>query len=430
MSALEEPTVIPLAPSPPTSQPATGLVLAGGGARGAYEVGVLDYIFNQGPAELRAAAQFHVLCGTSVGAINISAFAAGIEDPGRGVTAVVDLWRGLRLESLMPLSWSDLASIPAWIFGRKARESLVPGGSIKGFLEDQISWPSIQANFANGHLKAMAISATHVRTGKTEVFYQTRDGKPRPWSSDPHVRSTCTRLTASHARASAAIPLIFPSVSINNQPYVDGGLRQNTPLSPALRLGANRLLVIDLRHDGGQYGVPGPEDWDQRPLERSVNRPAFLLGKVLNALLLDHVDYDLIRMETINRILLDGQSAFGDRFVERLNSVVAPVRGAPYDIVPSVVIRPSRDLGQMAAEYVRDGGLDPSRSLVHRMVSLLARGEPDEEADLTSYLLFDGGFCERLINLGVEDAAARRDDLMGLFSGAPLACGQVWSDGA
>ena len=390
-----------------------GLVLAGGGARGAYEAGVLHYLFMDAPAELREMAHFEILCGTSVGAINTSALAASLHDIETGLGRLIEVWRGLELGDLLPLRMRDLAMLPGWLLAGLHRESLVPSDAVMRIIDRSIDWTLIDQNFKAGLLEALSVSATQVRTGKTVVFYQTPDLAWLPWSTDPHVRARPTRIRGTHARASSAIPFIFPSVNIDGQAYLDGGLRQNTPLSPALRLGATRILVVDLRHD--RRPKRGP--WYDRPLEVQTHRPLFLLGKVLNALMLDHIDYDLIRLQRFNDILLDGEREFGARFLERLTKVIEPVRGAGYRLVPHIVLRPSNDLGVLAAQHVRSRKFRSQHTMAAHLMRVLARGELYEEADLTSYLLFDGQFAETLINLGIEDAATRRDDLLRFFSG-------------
>ncbi len=391
----------------------TGLVLAGGGARGAYEVGVLYYLFVHADAELREAARFDVVAGTSVGAINSAALAASADAPTVGIRRLAQVWRGLSIGDLIPLNLADVLSVPAWLLGRVRREALFPAGPIEQLIRGSIDWDRIHVNVAAGHLHALSLSCTHVPSGKTVVFYETRDGRPRSWSRDPHVRAVHTRIEPDHARASAAIPFLFPPVAIDGIPYVDGGLRQNTPLSPALRLGSTRILVVGM---GAEKVEPTVTRQRLHEWNEAVARPIFLLGKVMNALMLDRVEYDLIHLEHFNLILKDGEQAFGRQFVDRLNHILGPVRGANYRYIPHLAIRPSRDLGRLAAEHVRSGGLRGERSITSRMVKMLARAEPREEADLTSYILFDGRFADKLVNLGIEDTHAQRDTLLRFFT--------------
>src|SRR5262249_12733554 len=153
-----------------------------------------------------------------------------------------------------------------------------------------------------------------------------------------------TQLAPEHALASAAIPLIFPAIEIAGSFFCDGSLRLNTPLSPALRLGADRVLVIGLHHPRPK-GDPRPE-----VSETSVGSPAFLAGKVLNALLLDRIDYDADRLRLFNAILEEGRRVYGEEFLERINRPIVESRGTGYRIVRDLFIRPSRDLGVLASE--------------------------------------------------------------------------------
>ena len=391
-----------------------GLVLAGGGARGAYEVGVLYYIYVDGPAELREAADFRVLCGTSIGALNVSALAASIDQPTVGMRHLAELWRDLKLDQILDVGVSGIVGLPGWLLGRnKGRESIFPGEPVEKIIDNAIDWNRIHINLGEGLLDAVSISCTQVPTGKTVIFYETRDGRPRQFSRDPHVKPVYARLGPAHARASAAIPFVFPAVPIAGIPYADGGLRQNTPLTPALRLGSKRLLVVGLGHDKEMDDAKDMPEWRGR-----LRSPVFLLAKVLNALMLDHVDYDLVRLQHMNRILEEGEAVFGNTFIDRLNTLAVPHRGARYRIIPNVTVRPSYDLGRLAADHVREGRLRSDRGVVSRIIRTIARMESRDEADLTSYLLFDGGYCEKLIDLGIQDAKRQKDALLRLFSGS------------
>jgi NTE family protein len=393
--------------------PKSGLVLAGGGARGAYEVGVLYYLFVDGPRELREMAHFSVLCGTSIGALNVAATAATMHQPAVGIRKLAELWRGLNLDDVLKVGLSDLATLPMWLAGRVKRESVFPGEPVRQLIAGAVDWDRIHVNLAEGHLDALSISCTQVPTGKTVVFYETADGRPRGFSRDPHVKPVQARLSEIHALASAAIPFVFPAVPIDGIAYSDGGLRQNTPLSPALRLGSSRMMIIGLGNEKSMEHEHVMPDW-----RRQLTSPTFLLAKVLNALMLDHVDYDLIRLEHVNRLLANGELVFGEQFIARLNSVIAPLRGAKYRKMPHMVLRPSEDLGRLAADHVRSGHLRSRSGVTSRVVRILARLESPLEADLTSYLLFDGGYCEKLINLGIQDAKARLPELLKFFAGA------------
>ncbi len=386
-----------------------GFVLSGGGARGAYEAGVLHYLFVSGPRELRERVKVDVLSGTSIGALHATALGAGLHDPTTQIQRVVDVWKSLSVEQVLSLQIQDLLSLSKWILGRSQQQSVFPAQPIEALLGDMVDWTQLHNNLNEGLFEAITVSCTQVPTGKTVVFYETRDGRERHFSRDPHVYPVYARLELQHAQASAAIPFVFPPVMIDGIPYVDGGLRQNTPLSPALRLGSSRLLVVGMGHEKSMYH-------DEEAVEyRRLSSPVFLMAKVVNALMLDRVDYDLVRLDHFNRLLMQGESAFGKGFVSRMNQVLEPLRKSSYRYVPYLAIRPSKDIGKLAAQFLKHNQVRTKQALMGRLIKLLARLEHPSEADLCSYLLFDGRFCEQLIELGMEDAHRQKDALMRFF---------------
>jgi len=215
---------------------------------------------------------------------------------------------------------------------------------------------------------------------------------------------------------SAAIPFFFPAVRIGDRYYVDGGLRMNTPLSPVLRLRSDRVLVVSLRRardaalrDAAPYA------------EEIVTQPAFMLGKVLDALTLDQLEYELQRIDLVNAMIDRGEEAFGPEYLERMNPVVRAQRGAGYRHVASRVLRPSEDLGRLAAEcYGRAGNARAMGVLPSLLTRLAKQGVPDDEADLLSYLYFDGCYTSQLVELGREDTKARHDEVVELLGAADV----------
>jgi len=217
--------------------------------------------------------------------------------------------------------------------------------------------------------------------------------------------------------ASAAIPLLFPPVRVKGRLYVDGSLRQSVPLAPALRLGAQRVLVISLRHI--KEGI-FPEQESTSMDEGTWASAPFLAGKTLNALLLDRTDQDFDKLRRLNSILVAGTQAYGAEYAEVLNRGLQPHRNSPLKYIRNILIRPSEDIGHLAAGYARSPEfIKKAKGLPGTLVRKLVEREARDSADLVSYLLFDGGFAEQLIDLGRRDARARREDFLRFFSDQP-----------
>ncbi|MGN6110487.1 MAG: patatin-like phospholipase family protein [Kofleriaceae bacterium] len=402
----------------PSSRPKIGFVLSGGGSRGAYEAGIIHYL----RTDLKKRLGFHVpidiITGTSVGAINASFLAATHADPDSQAEQIVAAWRSLRIEELISLRARDMLRAAKLMLGGNppppAPGSFRYGGlldtsGLERFVLRVIPWRGIDRSLRARHLHAISVSATHVGTGHTVVFLSSAEPVPREWSRDPFVRHRAARIGPRHVLASAAIPMLFPAVKIGDEYFTDGGLRQNTPMSPAIRLGADRMLLVSLRHV-----APEPQQL-QRERTEAYPKPLFLAGKALNALLLDHTEYDLQRMQRINLILEAGHASFGDKFETMMNHELVRLRGAPLRRIQAVHIRPSEDIGALAAQFVAAGRMRVSGTLARRLIHRLAEGESRHESDLLSYLLFDGDFADELIELGRRDAAKKEDELAALF---------------
>lgn len=396
------------------ARPCTALVLSGGGARGAYEVGVLRYIRERLPIDTR----FDVITGTSVGAINGAYLAATADRPRGQARALQQVWSGLTIAGVYDFGWRQVRELPRVLFGRDLPKT-PHGGSVGGLVDvqalerlvrERIPWRRLTENLATGHLRAFCVTATEVATGISTVFVQTSEQQAL-WSDGPNEMVVRTGITAAHTLASAAIPVLFPSVKVGGQLYVDGALRQNTPLRPALRLGARRMLTIGLRH----ADPPRARRARQRLEAEELYPNAFVLaGKLLNSLMLDKLEADLDRIQQTNRMLAAGREAFGPDFAERLSAQLD--RRRPWKSVETLVIQPSEDLGQIAWEVVRRTKLSRFDKLLPGWLRrALASGEDAGENDLASYLLFEPEFINRLIELGYADAASHHDALMHLF---------------
>ncbi len=414
------------ATEPAPRSPRRALVFSGGGARGAYEAGVVRYLLEELPRRLGRPVRFDIVCGTSVGAIHACYMAATADQETGRAGRLVDVWTRMRIEEMLPLSTRYLFSLPRRLFGlRKTAEAIRSGqpperiyglldtGVLERVVTEGIPWRAIRRNVRAGRVQAVCVAATQIATGRVTIFIESREGRISEWSRDPNLLPRPTHLLPVHALASAAIPVLFPAVRIGSTYYADGGLRLNTPLAPALRLGADRVLVVALR--------TRPELAREAQLadQRVENyaSPVFLFGKVLNALLLDPLDTDLARMRVMNELIEDGEKAYGPDFVERINEVARRERGQRFRRIRDVVIRPSADLGLLAGQILAN--LDEAR-LRSPLLRLAARNLGGDvrstEADLLSYLLFDGEFIGPLVELGYADARAQEDELCEFFT--------------
>jgi len=402
-----------------------GLVLSGGGARGAYEAGVLSYLLDNVPARTGKPVRFDIITGSSVGAIHACYLAATQGEPG-AAARLLNIWESLSFESIFEVGVTDVVRVPWRLLGAGAVVPLpastrlperLPGlfdtSRLESLVLDRVAWPNIQKNLESGSISALALVATEIATGRSVVFVDNASGELPEWTRDPYIVPRLARIDARHALASAAIPLVFPAVRIDRTYYCDGGLRLNTPLVPALRLGAEKVLIIGLRYR------PSPEDEDRLARRREANFMSitYLAGKALNALLLDRIETDVERLRLFNAILESGSEIYGPEFIDRINEPIIAARNTPYRIVPDMFIQPSRDLGELAAECLEHraprSGL---RNWLSRNVARYAARGAVTEADLLSYLFFDSCYAEHLIELGRKDAEAKAEELAAFFN--------------
>ncbi len=389
------------------------MILSGGGARGAYEVGVLWYVFDDLTRLRGAPPRVDILCGTSVGAINACFLTAHMSDPVLGLRRLVELWSGLQLTRVLGFGVRQVASIPRLLLGGgNDGRGLFDVTPMADLVQREISWRAVTRTLRRQQLRALSISCTEVSTGRTVVFMQTAPNMVIPTTAPPRTLFRADHIGPHHALASAAIPLLFPAVRIDDELYLDGGLRQNTPIAPALRLGATHLFTI-----GSSREVHGVVVREGAGKMARAPGASFLLGKILNAFLLDHIDVDVDQLKRLNDVIVDGTVAYGPEFLSEMNAAAKRRDSPHYKYVEPLVMRPSEDLGRLAAEHVRKGHFRGDPFVTKKLFQILDLGVGDE-ADLASYLLFDGDFCRTLIEMGRADAHARRDELLAFFGDA------------
>lgn len=368
-----------------------GLVLSGGGARGAYEVGALRYVAEHHPALLD---RVRIITGASVGAVN-GVFLASHGLSRDSIAALAELWRSLDLDDVLSLAHGSLfrmvgaASLRLIRQGTKSPATgLLNASALFRLIHRHVDWDALHDSVERGRFEFVAIAATDIATGLTHLFVESTNKEPRPMRD---IEVVPTRLELRHVAASAAIPLLFPPVPIAGRWYLDGGLRHNTPLTPALRLGASSLLIVSVDHP-------------RAPLElasREFPGIGQVVGKLLDSMFLDRMAYDLDRLERINDMveIFERSGASGEALRAELL-----VRGRrPYRVTPFAAIRPRQDLGRLANEVLLENpGLPGS---FRRVVSQLFGNDQHSSADAASFLLFDRNYAEKLLQAGYEDAA-------------------------
>jgi NTE family protein len=406
----------------PNGRGKVALVLAGGAARGAYEVGVVQHILEDVARDIGRDPPLDILCGTSVGALNTCSLAAFADYPRARARRLVDVWSHLTIDRVLSIERGELFALARSIIGRPPHISpdaqrgvgLVDPSAIERLITDAVPFARIQQHLDAGILSAVTVTATHIGSGRTVVFVAQKEPLNDNWSTDPTMIGEKVLLQPVHALASAAIPVLFPAVRVDGEFYCDGGLRQNVPLSPARRLGADGILVVSPRY----LPLAKPDAPEMRANEDAFPGPLFLLGKTLNALLLDRLDSDIDRLRRINKILEAGCRVYGPHFLEQLNDAMgAPPGKQGMRTLSTVLVRASADLGKLAGEFVRAPSFSQRNpGILGRLMRRMADAEGSSQADLLSYLLFDGDYARELIALGRRDAQRQHEELCGFFN--------------
>jgi NTE family protein len=376
-----------------------GLVLPGGGARCAYQVGVLKAIGEMLPKG--SPCPFPIISGTSAGSINAVVLATRARRFAHGVSELEKVWANFRThhvyrsdaQTIIKTGTRWLSSISTGGLLGATPHSLLDNEPLRQLLTRYLKISHIQDAIDRGFLDAIAVTAAGYGSARSVSFYQ---GKPglEPWSRVRRL-GVPAKLRLDHLMASIAAPLIFPGVQIGQEYFGDGAMRQATPLSPAVHLGAKRILVIGVRNEEPDPD-PGPEDPVAYP---SLGRVA---GYMLDALLMDSLSADLERLARLNYVVNEQPGRVLNGQFESLRSIDA------------LIMFPSQDIRDIALRYLHE--MPRAVRLLMRALGALNYGG----RQLVSYLLFEAGYTRELIRLGYADAMSRRTQLQDFLAGVPL----------
>jgi len=367
-----------------------GLVLTGGGARAAYQVGVLKAV-----RELLGAPRanpFPILCGTSAGAVNATGLAAQADDFAAAVENLVGAWETMHCERIYRTDVAHVMRSGArWLASmmlltRRNPISLLDNTPLRQMIGGLLRFESIQGHIDSGALYAVCVTASGYTSGQSVSFYQGGAGV-EGWERRQRIGAAVT-LKAEYLLASAALPFIFPAVKVHREYFGDGSMRQIAPVSPALHLGADRVFIVGTGRQG-----------DEPARARSSVYPSLarIAGHALNSIFLDTLMVDLERLERINRTL----SAVPQEALSSGKVALRPVK--------VLFLSPSQSIERIAARFLHE--LPGTVRFILRPTGALSRSG----SNLASYLLFEQGYCRALIDLGYQDTMSRGDEVHAFF---------------
>ncbi|MEN8762872.1 MAG: patatin-like phospholipase family protein [Thiogranum sp.] len=374
--------------------PVNGLILPGGGARNAYQAGVLKALGEMLPGNSEN--PFPVISGTSSGALNAAILASNATQFSEGISRMIGIWENFHCGKIFHVdSWTALKSGLRWTssfatagLGRSAPRALLDNTPQREFIESHIRLARIQHAIDTGALRALAITSSSYSSGLSFNYYQGVEDL-RPWQRTRR-QGLAEEITIDHLMASSAIPLVFPAVWLNDEYHGDGSMRESAPLSPAIHLGADRLLIIGVRNLALD---PKPSAGEKVPYP-TIGQ---ITGYMLDTLFMDRLDSDIERMNRVNHVIGETRS----KNVEHEDTTLRPIE--------FLMISPSKDVREISERHIKD--FPRSVRLLLRSLGALSH----ESRPLLSYLLFESAFCQELIELGYQDGLNARNEITELL---------------
>ncbi len=369
-------------------QPKTALILSGGGARGAYQVGVLKGLAEILPEKKKT--PFQILSGVSAGAINCAKLATDISHFGNAVEKLIYMWSKIKPEQVFKTDFLSLNKFSLGLFGAKKLNALLETAPLRDLILNSCDFEQIAKNLKNEVIESVIITANNYDQSSAISFIQTLT-QYSTWQ-ESRRQAYVTKINVDHIMASSAIPMLFPPIQIESDYYGDGCVRNSTPCSPAIRMGAEKLFVIGVRTqiDAEKYKL---SESQRHTKTASAPSMIMILNTLLNAVLLDSVEQDVMRIQRINRLA---------------DLVKKNEKGDHLKVIPALCISPSQDIGEIARQHAHH---------LPRLIrmSISAFGSLDEASEIMSYLLFETDFCKKLINMGYKDAMASKDEIVDFF---------------
>ncbi|MEO8679696.1 MAG: patatin-like phospholipase family protein [Vicinamibacterales bacterium] len=374
------------------------LVLSGGGARAAYQVGVLRLLARECPGVVP-----DILTGVSAGGINAAFLATRQEPFTEKVDRLTEMWSTLHIDQVFRADIRDLASRTVRWGGRlmsggksmlPPAKSLVDTTPLREFLDRELEardgvLVGIQDSLRAGWLRAVALTGSSYTTGQSITWVQAHENCGLPAWERPQRKSEMCALRVDHVMASASLPFFFPAIEVDGAWYGDGGIRLTTPLSPAIHLGATRILAVSTRYARSRQEA-------DRPLISNYPPPAQVAGVLFNAVFLDQLDTDALHLRQLNTLIAGRPESERDGLRQ----------------IDLLVVRPSEDLGRLANAYEAD---------LPRAFRFMTRGLGTREArsnDMLSLVMFQADYVQRLIEMGEKDAALRLPEIRRFLEGS------------